>query len=144
DDTAWDRGLAAELQAIDPTSPHAMALCGVPRPAFRSAISTAFVEDLLERLRARAHFVIVDVPASCTDATAMEPVYASLIERADRILVVTAADVVGLRRTSLFATALASRPNGSDLQARMSLVVNRHRHANHPDGAEIAAVLRLT
>jgi MinD-like ATPase involved in chromosome partitioning or flagellar assembly len=144
DDTAWDRALAAELQSIDPTSPRAMALCGVPRPALRNSISTAFVEDLLDRLRARADFVIVDVPASCADATAVPAIHGSIIDRADRLLVVTAPDVVGLRRASLFAKAVSSRPGGSDTQARMSLVANRHRKANHADGAEIAAVLRIT
>jgi Mrp family chromosome partitioning ATPase len=133
DETAWDRGLAAELQPIDPTSPHAVALCGVPRPSLRNSISTALVEDLLERLRARADFVIVDVAASCADATVTPPIDASIVERADRILVVTAPDFVGLRRTSLFAAAIASRPSGADMQARMSLVLNRHRKANHAD-----------
>jgi MinD-like ATPase involved in chromosome partitioning or flagellar assembly len=144
DETAWDRGLAAELQRIDPTSPHAVALCGVPRPSLRNSITTAFVADLLERLRARADFVFVDVPASCADATVTPTIHADIIERADRILVVTAPDVVGLRRTSLFAAAIASRPGGADMHARMSLVLNRHRKANHADAAEIAGVLRLT
>ena len=95
-------------------------------------------------LRARADFVIVDVPTSCAEATATAAIHASIVERADRILIATAPDVVGLRRTSLLAAAIASRPGGSDIQPRMSLVLNRYRKANNADTAEIAAVLRLT
>jgi Flp pilus assembly CpaE family ATPase len=144
DDAAdWDRALSAELQLIDPASPHATVLCGVPRPALRGSINTAFVLDLLDRLGSRADFVIVDVPAICAEATAAAATYASILERADRILVVTSPDFVGLRRASLLTEAVASRPTGSEMRARLSLVLNRHRATNHPDAAEIAAVLRL-
>jgi Flp pilus assembly CpaE family ATPase len=143
DDAAWERALSAELQLVDPASPHATVLCGVPRPALRGSINTAFVLDLLDRLGSRANFVIVDVPAICAEATAAAATYSSILERADRILVVTSPDLVGLRRASLLTEAVASRPTGSEMRARLSLVLNRHRAANHPDAAEIAAVLRV-
>src|SRR5262249_34471932 len=130
DDTQWDRALAAELQPVDRSSPLARVLCGVPRPSLRNSISTAFVEDLLDRLCARADFVIVDVPGSYEDATVSATVHASVLGRAERIVVITTPDVVGLRRTALFTDAITSRPGGSHLRARMSLVLNRHRKAN--------------
>jgi Flp pilus assembly CpaE family ATPase len=143
DDARWDGALAGELQPIDVASPHGSVLSGVPRPSLRSAISTAFVSVLLEKLSARADFVVVDVPACLEDGSPTAALHAIVLERAGRIFVVTTPDVVGLRRTAVFVNGIATGAGGADTRARMSLVLNRHRKANHADAEEIAAVLRM-
>ena len=139
----WAQAMATELQPLDVASPHAVVLCGVPRPSLRTALDPAFVTSLLDRLRAQAELVLVDIPAGHEEGTTSAALHAAVLEGADRILITTTPDIVGLRRTAAFIEWLVGRPGGVALRPRLSLVLNRHRPRHHADPAEIAEVLRV-
>jgi MinD-like ATPase involved in chromosome partitioning or flagellar assembly len=139
----WATAMATELQPLDVASPHATVLCGVPRPSLRTALDPGFVTSLLQRLRAQAELVLVDVPAGREEGTTSAALHAAVLESADRILITTTPDIVGLRRTAAFIEWLVGRPGGAALRPRLSLVVNRHRPRHHADPAEIAEVMRV-
>ncbi len=143
DPQRWTQALASELQPLDVASPHATVLCGVPRPSLRMALDPGFVTSLLRRLRVQAELVLVDIPAGREEGTTSAALHAAVLEGADRILITTTPDIVGLRRTAAFIEWLVGRPGGAALRPRLSLVLNRHRPRNHADPAEIAEVMRL-
>src|SRR5262249_37296381 len=90
----WQRALGQETQPLGAFSPHASVLCGAPKPEMRRGVSERFLVFLLAELRARYRFVVADIGADLHGAdTAL---HRAAVGLADRILLVAAADLVGL------------------------------------------------
>ncbi|MCC7368818.1 MAG: hypothetical protein IT306_10370 [Chloroflexi bacterium] len=128
----WEETLAQELQPLDRArSPHAVVLCGVPKPEMRGALRPAFVAQLLDELGRRYRYVVVDLGPDPlgTERSLGVPT----LDRAEAILVVTGAELVGLHRARGLLATLRARP-GPD---RLALVVNRHDPKRHHARREI-------
>jgi Mrp family chromosome partitioning ATPase len=80
DASRWTQALASELQPLDPWSPAAVALCGIPRPSFKAALGEPFLGTLLEQLRLHSTFVLVDVPAGREEGTPSAALHAAVLD----------------------------------------------------------------
>jgi Mrp family chromosome partitioning ATPase len=128
----WEEILAQELQPLDRArSPHAVVLCGVPKPEMRAALRPAFVARLLEELGRRYRYVVVDLGPDPLGAE--RSVGVPTLDRAEAILVVVAAELVGLHRARGLLGPLRARP----APERLALVVNRHDPKRHHAWQEI-------
>jgi Mrp family chromosome partitioning ATPase len=145
---AWAGAIEQELQPLGPRSPHGRLLCGVPRAEMRTVIAPPFFERLLNELRHRYRYVVVDVGDDLIDA----PIHRVALTLATRVLLVAAAESIGVwharEALRIFATHLglpvADAPVGpfaDDGEARVSLVVNRYDRRYHHTPAEIAWAL---
>ncbi|MDE3075050.1 MAG: P-loop NTPase [Chloroflexota bacterium] len=135
----WSRAIEQETQPIGPRSKNGVAVCGVPKPEMRSGVSARFFDRLLVELSARYRYVIVDT--SELAALGEEGCAAVALRRAERVLLVTGADVASLWHTKTALHALASyyqRPADS-----LALVVNRHDHRHHHRRKELEWALQV-
>ena len=136
----WESALAEEAQPLGPWSPHGLALCGVPKPELRTAVSPQFVERLLAELRVHFRYVIVDAGA---DFFGVETVlYRTALSLADQALFVAATDLGGLwhaRRALPRVRADARLPS-----SKIALVLNRHDRRHHYGRAEVEWALGLS
>ena len=135
----WERAIAQETQPLGPRSPHGVALCGVPKPAMRAAVSAGFLERLVAELRRRYRYVVVDVGADL-----LGPEAACAPGRGGAGPARPArggADLAGLwhARTALglLRTHVPVAPE------RVALVVTRHDRRHHQGRAEIEWALRV-
>lgn len=136
---AWHTALEQESQRLDRRSPHARVLCGIPKADMRQRLSRSFLEGLLATLRREASYVVIDVGAELlgTDGA----FHRAVLGLADQVLLVTAADLVGL-----WHARTAFRLIRDQLQidaTRVALVVNRHDPRFHHPRAEIEWALGL-
>ncbi len=124
---------AQETQPLGPRCPHAMALCGVPKPELRTAICPRFFERLVAQLRDRYRYVVLDVGADLLGAEAA--VHHSALGLSDQVLLVASTDLVGLRhaRTAL-GLLRAHVPVDPE---RVALILNRHDRRYHHGRIEI-------
>lgn len=129
----WDRALEQEVQPLDPRSPHAAVLCGVPKPAMRAEVTLPLFERAVAELRARFRYVIVDVGADLLGVEAT--IHRAALGLADQVLLVGSADLVGLSRLRV-ARDLCSAHLALD-PARLALVVNQYDRRLHHRLAEI-------
>jgi MinD-like ATPase involved in chromosome partitioning or flagellar assembly len=129
----WERALAQETQPLGPRCPHAVALCGVPKPELRTAIGPRFFERLVAELRDRYRYVVLDVGADLLVAEAA--VHRSALGLSDQVLLVASTDLVGLRhaRTAL-GLLRAHVPVDPE---RVALILNRHDRRYHHGRSEI-------
>lgn len=132
---AWPRVIADEVQPLGPRSTHGVVLCGLPKREMRGGVSPAFIEQLLAELRRRYRFVVVDVGAELLGSDSAAAVHRAVVATASTVLVVAAADLVGLWhcRTTLssLTTQLQVDPD------HLSLVINRFDARHHHGRAEI-------
>jgi Mrp family chromosome partitioning ATPase len=135
----WQRALEQESQPLGAFSPRASVLCGVPKPEMRWGVSERFLTSLFTELRTRYRFVIVDIGADLLGADAA--LHRAALRLAERVLLVAAADLVGLwhARTAL-----------NDLEAylqvgpeRIGLVLNRHDPRLHHGRSEVERALGI-
>jgi MinD-like ATPase involved in chromosome partitioning or flagellar assembly len=131
----WEHALAQETQPLGARSPHGSLLCGVPKPEMRSALSGRFVERLVAELRQRYHYVILDVGASAPTQSPGTPLHEAVLGAAAQVLLVTAADLVGLTHARA-ALAVYQRVPGVTVD-RLALVVNRYDRRYHYRRSEI-------
>ena len=135
----WERAIAQETQPLGPRSPHGVALCGVPKPAMRAAVSAAFLERLVAELRQRYRYVVVDVGPDLLGTEAA--VHRAAVALGQQVLLAAAADLAGLwhARTALglLRTHVPVAPE------RVALVVTRHDRRHHQGRAEIEWALRV-
>lgn len=134
----WDRAIRQELRPLAARSPHAMVLCGVPKPEMRSGVSPRFVERLLAELRQRFRYVVVDTGAELL-GTEMQ-VHRAALAQADQVLLVAAGDLVGLAQARNALAALRS-PLWTPVEADIALLINRHDRRFHHGRREIEWVL---
>ena len=135
----WDLALDQEVQPLAGRSPHAVVLCGLPKPDLRGRLSLPFFERLLAQLRQRYRYVILDVGADLQGSEVVA--HRVALAQADQALLVVAADLVGLRQGQL---ALAHFTDSLGLsRERIALILNRHDRRHHYSRTEIEWTLGL-
>lgn len=135
DPRAWGPSLADELQALGPASLHADVLCGVPKREMRSSLSPALAERLVDELVQRYRWVVLDVGAELLGIDAGPATHRAALARAQHLLLVTAADLVGLWHGR---TALDQLERLLGLERRqVNLVLNRHDPRFHHARQEV-------
>lgn len=126
----WDQAIAAETQTI---GRHAVAVCGLPKPAMRAAVSAHFIEQLLSELGQRYRFVILDIGADLLGAEA--GLHRLALGASQQVIFVASADLVGLWHArvglNLLDRSLSIEPE------RVALVINRYDRRYHHSRGEI-------
>lgn len=135
----WMHAIEQEAQPLDADCVHGSVICGSPKLELRTGITTRFVERLVRELRERYRFVILDVGA---DLLSREPApHRAALQVADQVLLVAAADVVGLWRARTGLGLLHGQLGIG--RERIALVVNRHDRRFHHGRSEIDWALGL-
>jgi len=143
----WGVALADELQPLGPPPVSSVVLCGPPKREMRASINPPLMEQLLRELAQRYRWVIVDVGHELLGPDAAAATHRAVLARAHHVLLVTAADLIGLWHAR---TALEQLERLIGLErARVSLVLNRHDARFHHSrqevqwhlGAPVAAVI---
>lgn len=135
----WDRAIQDEIQTLHPRIPHAVVLCGLPKPEMRSTITRPFAEQLLMELRQRYRHVLVDLGADLLGPEG--PVYGSVLAAADQIVLASSADLVGLWRTR---SALQLMHDHLQLDRdRTAVVLTRYDQRHHHGRGEIEWALDI-
>jgi len=129
----WERAIAQETPPLAAPSAYGAVLCGVPKPEMRAAVTSHFLERLVDELRRRHRYVVLDLGAELLDAEAV--LHRAVLALADQVLLIASADLVGLSRART-ALARLEAPIGLDPE-RVALVVNRHDERFHHGRAEI-------
>lgn len=136
----WDRVLSQENQPLGTRSPHGVVLCGIPKPAMRTSVSPRLFGQMVAELRPRYRFVILDVGADLFGEEVA--LHRAALAHADRILLVSAASLVGLwhARTALglLKEQLAVPPE------QIALIINQHDRRYHHARSEIEWALGMT
>jgi MinD-like ATPase involved in chromosome partitioning or flagellar assembly len=136
DTHAWAAALGDELQPLSAFSPMAQVLCGLPKREMRTTISPPFVERLVVELARQYRYVVIDVGPDWLGTDIAAANHRAVLTSAAQVLLVTAADLVGLwhARTAL---EQLDRQVGIDRQ-NVQLVLNRHDARFHHSRAEVA------
>lgn len=135
----WDAVLAREGQPLHPRCSQGVLLCGLPKPEQRGAISRVFGERLIEALRRRFAFVLLDAGSDILSADS--GLHRAALLAADDLLVAVRADPLGVAAAR---TILGIWERHLHLpEERMALVVNGYDRRCHPTPATIAWHLRL-
>jgi pilus assembly protein CpaE len=135
DPRLWSTALAAELQPLAHHSSAADVLCGPPKREMRTGIVPAFVDRLIDELAAQYGWVVIDIGP---DLAGLEPAAANhraAIGKAELVLVVVAADLVGLWHGRTALDQLESQL-GIERQA-VRLVLNRLDTRHHHGRADV-------
>lgn len=130
---AWDRALAEELQPLTGRSPRGVVLCGLPKLELRTTVSRDFFERLITVLRQRYRYVVCDQGADLLGSDLS--LHRVTLGLADRILLVAAADLLGLWRARAGLDLLRSQLHVSP--EHLALVINRHQPRHHHPRSEI-------
>jgi Mrp family chromosome partitioning ATPase len=143
----WSVALADELQALGPHPVSSLVLCGPPKREMRTSIAPPFMEQLVRELAQRYRWVVLDVGPELLGVEAAAASHRVALARAEHVLLVTAADLVGLWHAR---TAIDQLEHLVGIErSRVSLILNRHdpRHHHPPQevawhlGASVAAVI---
>jgi Flp pilus assembly CpaE family ATPase len=140
----WDRALRAETQSLTGRSPYGWALCGVPKPPLRAAISERFVAELLARIRERFRYVVFDL-GDVADLEAADPLVAgaqrAVLAGADYVCLVARPDPVSVWRAQEARDVLWRHAAVAPEQT--SLVLNHYDARRHHRRAEIEWALSI-
>lgn len=129
----WDRAIGEETQPFGSRSPRGFVLCGIPKPEMRAGVSPAFFSHMLEELRNRYRYVVLDVGADLLGEGVM--LHRLTLGASQQVLFVAAADLVGLWHARV---GLATLCRSLDLDApRVALIINRHQRRYHHTRTEI-------
>jgi Flp pilus assembly CpaE family ATPase len=135
DPRAWGVALADELQPLGSDSANAVVLCGPPKREMRSSIGPPVVERLLEELTQRYRWVIVDVGPEWLGIDTVAASHRAAIARAAHVILVSAADFVGLWHAR---TALDQLERLIELErGQVNLVLNRYDARYHHARQEV-------
>lgn len=135
DPRLWGPALADELQPLGSRSSHAMLLCGPPKREMRASLGPGMVERLVDELAHRFKWVIVDIGPELVGIEAAALTHRAALAHADRILLVGAADFVGLWHTRTALDQL-ERLLGIE-RRRVNLILNRHDARFHHARQEV-------
>jgi MinD-like ATPase involved in chromosome partitioning or flagellar assembly len=135
----WSHAVEQEIQPFGGQCVHGSVLCGAPKLELRAGVTARFVERLIQELRRRYRYVILDVGAELLGRESAP--HRAAIQAADHVLLVASADMVGLwhARTGL---GLLRGQLGID-QERIALIINRHDRRFHHGQFEIEWALGL-
>ena len=138
-DAEWSDAIRQEVQSLGGRSVQGAVLCGVPKLELRVGITPRFLDRLVQELRRRYRYVILDIGAEFLSREAAP--HRSALQSADVVLLVGSADMVGLwhARTglALLQSLLGMNPD------RVALVVNQHSRRLHHSRDEIEWALGL-
>jgi MinD-like ATPase involved in chromosome partitioning or flagellar assembly len=139
-DAEWSQAIRQDVQSLGGQSVHGAMLCGVPKLELRAGITTRFLDRLVQELRRRYRYVILDVGAELLSRESAP--HRAALQSADLVLLVSAADLVGLwhARTGL---GILQGQLGIDPD-KVALVVNRHSRRVHHSQTEIEWALGQT
>jgi len=127
----WAQALQQELQPLGPRSPHAMVLCGIPKPEMNGRLTLPLFERLLLELQQRYRYVIVDVGAGLSPA---DVIHRAAVAQAGQLLVVASGDIPGLWHLRRALRLLREELAVDD--SRLAVVLNRYeRHFDYRRGA---------
>jgi Mrp family chromosome partitioning ATPase len=135
----WDRAIAQETQPLGKRSPLGVALCGVPKPEMRTAVSAGFVERLVAELRRRYRYVVLDVGPDLLGVEAAP--HRAALALGQHVLLAAAADLVGLWHARTTMGLLQNHVRVAP--ERVALVVTGHDRRHHQGRGEIEWALRV-
>ena len=131
----WGAALGDELQPLGPQSSNALLLCGPPKREMRASLGPSLVERLIDELVQRFRWVVLDVGPELMGIDVVPATHRAALARAQHILVVSAADFVGLWHARTALDQL-ERLVGIE-RARVNLVLNRHDARFHHSRQEV-------
>jgi MinD superfamily P-loop ATPase len=131
----WGPALGDELQPLGSRSTHAVLLCGPPKREMRTSLGPTLVERLVDELAERFRWVIVDIGPELVGIEVAAATHRAALARADHVLLVSAADFVGLWHTR---TALDQLERLVGIERRfVNLILNRHDSRFHHSRQEV-------
>jgi MinD-like ATPase involved in chromosome partitioning or flagellar assembly len=131
----WDIALRDELQPLGPAGVSTVVLCGPPKREMRGNISPALVESLHAELAGRFRWIVLDVGPELLGMENGAAVHRAALTRATEVLLVSAADLVGLWHARA-ALGQLERLVGLE-RGRARLVLNRHDARFHHARQEV-------
>jgi Flp pilus assembly CpaE family ATPase len=135
DPRLWGAALDDELQALGAHPVSAVVLCGPPKREMRTSVAPALMERLIDELARRYRWVILDVGPELLGMDLAAASHRAVLARAHHILLITAADLVGLWQTR---TAIEQLERVLGLERRrLNLVLNRHDPRFHHSRQEV-------
>jgi Flp pilus assembly CpaE family ATPase len=135
DPRAWSMALQAELQPLSHGGGGAEVLCGLPKREMRSSIVPHFVDRLIAELAARYRWVVLDVGPELLGTEPAANNHRAALSRADQVLLVIAADLVGLYHGR---TALDQLERQVSLtRQQVAVVLNRFDARHHHPRSEV-------
>jgi MinD-like ATPase involved in chromosome partitioning or flagellar assembly len=135
DPHAWKTALSDELQPLGSDQSRAVVLCGPPKREMRASVGPVLVERLVDELAQRFRWVILDVGPELLGFETAAASHRAALARADHLLVVSAADFVGLWHTR---TALDQIERLLEIERRkVHLVINGYDARFHHSREEV-------
>jgi Mrp family chromosome partitioning ATPase len=131
----WGPALADELQPLGPHSATAVVLCGPPKREMRGSVAPAMIERLIDELARRYRWVILDVGPELLGIDVAAADHRAALSRAQHVLLVCAADLVGLWHARTALDQL-ERLVGIE-RRRVNLILNRHDLRFHHTRQEV-------
>jgi Flp pilus assembly CpaE family ATPase len=135
DPRLWGSALSDELQPLGSGSTQAVLLCGPPKREMRASLGPGLVERLVEELAKRFRWVILDIGPELVGIEVTAVTHRAAVAGADRVLLVGAADFVGLWHTRTALDQL-ERLLGIE-RRRVNLILNRHDARFHHSRQEV-------
>jgi MinD superfamily P-loop ATPase len=131
----WGPALGDELQPLSSQATQARLLCGPPKREMRTSLGPALVERLVDELVHRFRWVIVDVGPELIGIDTAAATHRAALSRADHLLLVSAADFVGLWHTR---TALEQLERLLGIERRqVNVILNRYDARFHHSRQEV-------
>jgi MinD-like ATPase involved in chromosome partitioning or flagellar assembly len=140
----WATSIRAQVQPIAATSPQAVALAGLPKPAALRSLSAGFLVELAAQLRLQFAWTLM-VVGELDAGTATGDEHRGVAEAAERVFVVSRPNAVALAAAATTLEQLGVPVDGEVLaRARgVELVLTGHMPGLHPHPAEIAVALNI-
>ena len=129
------RAAATSCNRLDRSRRNALLLCGPPKREMRASLGPSLVERLVDELVQRFRWVVLDVGPELMGIDAVPATHRAALARAQHILLVSAADFVGLWHTRTALDQL-ERLVGIE-RRRVNLVLNRHDARFHHSRQEV-------
>jgi hypothetical protein len=124
DPRLWSVALDDELQSLGPDPISAVVVCGPPKREMRTSVAPVLMERLIDELARRYRWVILDVGPELLGMDVAAANHRAALARAQHILLIAAADLVGLWHAR---TAIEQLERVLGLERRqLNLVLNRH------------------
>jgi MinD superfamily P-loop ATPase len=131
----WGPALGDELQSLFSRSTQAMLLCGPPKREMRTSLGPTLIARLIDELAHRFQWVIIDTGPELIGVETAAATHRAALARADHVLLVSAADFVGLWHTR---TALEQFERLIGIERRrVNVVLNRHDARFHHSRQEV-------
>jgi cellulose biosynthesis protein BcsQ len=135
DPRLWSVALDDELQSLGPDPISAVVVCGPPKREMRTSVAPVLMERLIDELARRYRWVILDVGPELLGMDVAAANHRAALARAQHILLIAAADLVGLWHAR---TAIEQLERVLGLERRqLNLVLNRHDPRFHHSRAEV-------